>query len=107
MWKNDKKQFIKFLNAQLFNEYTCFDMLFRNRVQTKGARVLKTFNAFEDKEYRKALLDYVYAVVNGSNPFNKLLIAKFLTIPRTSKRSGHKRILPETKTIMMAKKSFL
>lgn len=107
MWKNDKKQFIKFLNAQLFNEYTCFDMLFRNRVQTKGARVLKTFNAFEDKEYRKALLDYVYAVVNGSNPFNKLLIAKFLTIPRTSKRSGHKRILPETKAVMMAKKSFL
>lgn len=107
MWKNDKKQFIKFLNAQLFNEYTCFDVLFRNRVQTKGARVLKTFQAFEDKEYRKALLDYVYAVVNGSNPFNKLLIAKFLTIPRTSKRSGHKRILPETKVIMMAKKSFL
>ena len=107
MWNNDKKQFVKFLNAQLFNEYTCFDMLFRNRVQTKGARVLKTFQAFEDKEYRKVLLNYVYAVVNGSNPFNKLLIAKFLTIPRTSKRSGHKRILPETKAIMLAKKSFL
>jgi len=107
MWKNDKKQFTKFLNAQLFNEYTCFDVLFRNRVQTKGARVLKTFQAFEDKEYRKVLLDYVYSVVNGSNPFNKLLIAKFLTIPRTSKRPGHKRILPETKAIMMAKKSFL
>lgn len=107
MWKNDKKQFIKFLNAQLFNEYTCFDVLFRNRIQTKGARVLKTYQAFEDKEYRKALLDYVYAVVNGSNPFNKLLIAKFLTIPRTSKRSGHKRILPETKAVMLAKKSFL
>ena len=107
MWKNDKKQFTKFLNAQLFNEYTCFDVLFRNRVQTKGARVLKTFQAFEDKEYRKVLLDYVYAVVNGSNPFNKLLIAKFLTVPRTSKRSGHKRLLPETRAIMMAKKSFL
>lgn len=107
MWKNDKKQFTKFLNAQLFNEYTCFDVLFRNRVQTKGARVLKTFQAFEDKEYRKVLLDYVYAVVNGSNPFNKLLIAKFLTVPRTSKRSGHKRLLPETRAVMMAKKSFL
>ena len=107
MWANDKKQFTKFLNAQLFNEYTCFDVLFRNRVQTKGARVLKTFLAFEDKEYRKVLLDYVYSVVNGSNPFNKLLIAKFLTIPRTSKRSGHKRLLPETRVVMMAKKSFL
>ena len=27
MWKNDKNQFIKFLNAQLFNEYACFDEL--------------------------------------------------------------------------------
>ena len=107
LWKNNKEQFVKFLNAQLFNEYACFDVLFRNRIQTKGAKVLKIFSAYNDPEYRKALLNYVYAVVNGNNPFNKLLIAKFLTIPRTSKRQGHKRMLPETHANMVAKADFL
>ena len=107
LWKNNKEQFIKFLNAQLFNEYACFDVLFRNRIQTKGAKVLKVFSVYNDPEYRKALLNYVYAVVNGTNPFNKLLIAKFLTVPRTSKRQGHKRMLPETHANMVAKADFL
>lgn len=107
LWRNNKEQFIKFLNAQLFNEYACFDVLFRNRIQTKGARVLKVFSAYNDAEYRQVLLNYVYSVVNGSNPFNKLLIAKFLTIPRTSKRQGHKKMLPETHANMVAKADFL
>ena len=107
LWRTNKEQFIKFLNAQLFNEYTCFDVLFRNRVQTKGAKVLKTYSSFNDKEYIKALLDYTYAVINGSNPFNKMLIAKFLSIPRTSKRQGHKKMLPETVKNMTEKREFL
>ena len=107
MWKHDKDQFIKFMNAQLFNEYSCFDVLFRNRVQTRGNRVLKIYSAFSDKEYAKALLEYTYSIINGTNPFNKLLIAKFLTIPRTSKRQGHKKILPETKKIMAEKAAFI
>ena len=107
LWHNNPKQFTKFLNAQLFNEYTCFDVLFRNRVQTRGARAVKVFSAFADKEYTRVLLEYVYTVINGSNPFNKLLIAKFLTIPRTSKRQGHKKMLPETKLNMQQKAQFL
>lgn len=107
LWNNNKNQFIKFLNAQLFNEYQCFDTLFRNRVQTKGSKVLNTFSAYNNPEYKKALLNYVYSVVNGTNPFNKMLIAKFLTIPRTSKRQGHKKMLPETLKIMREKKAFL
>jgi hypothetical protein len=107
LWVNNKQQFIKFMNAQLFNEYTCFDVLFRNRVQTKGSKVLTVFSAFHDPQYKKALLNYVYSVINGSNPFNKMLVAKFLTIPRTSKRQGHKKMLPETLKIMREKKAFL
>ena len=107
LWKTNPNQFVKFLNAQLFNEYSCFDVLFRNRVQTKGAKVLKVYSAFEDKKYVEALLDYTYKVINGTNPFNKLLIAKFLTIPRTSKRKDHKRILTETHNIMEAKRDFI
>ena len=107
LWNNNKNQFIKFMNAQLFNEYTCFDFLFQNRVQTKGAKVLNVFSAYEDPEYKKALLNYVYSIVNGTNPFNKMLIAKFLTLPRTSKRQGHKKMLPETLKIMREKRAFL
>ena len=107
LWNNNKHQSIKFMNAQLFNEYQCFDTLFQNRVQTKGAKVLNVFSAYNDPEYREALLNYVYSVINGTNPFNKMLIAKFLTIPRTSKRQGHKKMLPETHRIMAEKREFL
>lgn len=102
-----KDQFIQFLNRGLFNEYTCFDILFRSRVQTKGARVLKVYDAFGDEWYQEKLAEYVYGVLNGTNPFNKMLIAKFLTIPRLSKRVGHKQMLPETRRVMENKTSFL
>lgn len=104
---NHKEQFVKFLNAGLFNEYQCFDTLFRSRVQTKGAKVLKVYDIFADKWYRTELVKYVYAVINGNNPFNKLLIAKFLTVPRLSKRVGHKQMLPQTRQVMENKTTFL
>lgn len=104
---NHKEQFIKFLTAGLFNEYQCFDTLFRSRVQTKGSKVLKVYDIFEDAWYREQLANYVYSVINGSNPFNKLLVAKFLTIPRLSKRAGHKKMLPQTKAVMENKAKFL
>lgn len=108
-WLKDKHfdQFIKFLNAGLFNEYVCFDLLFRSRVQTKGSKVLRVFDIFSVASYRKALAEYIYAVVNGTNAFNKHLVAKFLTIPRLSKRSGHKKMLPETRRVMENKSKFL
>ena len=105
--KNHKEQFVAFLNKGLFNEYTCFDLLFKSRVRTKGAKVLEVFDAFGDAWYREQLLNYVYAVINGTNPFNKMLVAKFLTIPRLGKRASHKKMLPETKTIMENKALFL
>lgn len=102
-----KEQFVQFLNKGLFNEYTCFDVLFRSRVQTKGAKVLKVYDVFADAWYQEQLANYVYNVVNGTNPFNKLLVAKFLTIPRLSKRVGHKQMLPQTRQVMENKASFL
>ena len=104
---NHKDQFIQFLNKGLFNEYTCFDLLFRSRVQTKGAKVLKVYDIFADEWYRDKLVEFVYGVINGTNPFNKMLVAKFLTVPRLSKRSGHKQMLPATKQVMEHKALFL
>lgn len=104
---NHKDQFIQFLNKGLFNEYTCFDLLFRSRVQTKGAKVLKVYDIFADEWYRDKLVEFVYGVINSTNPFNKMLVAKFLTVPRLSKRSNHKQMLPATKQVMEHKALFL
>ena len=105
----DYPQFIKFLNAGLFDEYTCFDNLFRGRVQTKPntKEVIKAYSVFENVQYRKDLAEYLVKLINGNNPFKKMLIAKFLTLPRLGKRSGHKEMLPQTKTIMFYKTKFL
>ena len=107
LMKRDYKQFLRFLYAGLFNEYTCFDMLFRSRVKTKGTRVIEVFDIFSNEQYRKDLVDYIYKIIKGNNPFDKLLVAKFLTIPRLSKRSKHKKMLSETKQVMENKAIFL
>ena len=101
------EQFLAFLNKGLFNEYTCFDLLFKSRVQTKGAKVLKVYDIFGNKWYAGELAKYVYSVINGTNPFNKMLVAKFLTLPRLSKRAGHKQMLSQTKVVMENKAKFL
>lgn len=107
MWNNHNSQFMKFLEAGLFNEYTCFDLLLRNRVQTKGAKILKIHNLFADKRYREVIANYLYKVINGNNPFNKTLVAKFLSLPRVGKRSNHNKMLPETKKVMEDKVNLL
>ena len=107
MWNKHQAQFVKFLEAGLFNEYTCFDLLFRNRVQTKGSRVVRIHNLFAYAKYREVIANYLYKVINGNNPFNKTLVAKFLTLPRVSKRSGHNKMLPETKKVMEDKVKLL
>lgn len=110
LWLRDyhKKQFIKFLNAGLFNEFVCFDNLFRSRVKsTRGGKITKVYDTFADAEYVKELLKYVYKIINGTNPFDKFLVAKFLTIPRLSKRSNHTKMLPDTLRVMQHKANFL
>lgn len=110
LWLKDKhkNQFIKFLNAGLFNEYTCFDNLFRSRVKsTRNGRIIEVYDIFADKWYAEELLKYVYKVINGTNPFDKFLVAKFLTIPRLSKRSKHDKMLPDTLRVMHNKAKFI
>lgn len=104
---NCRAQFVKFLEAGLFNEYTCFDVLFKNRVRTQGGKILEIFNLLGDAWYQESLAYYIYKVINGSNPFNKMLVAKFLTLPRLSKRKGHKKMLQQTRQNMEMKCQFL
>ena len=108
LFNNNKKQFVRFLNAGLFNEFSCFDILFKNRVKTNRKGTATNITAMlADKEYTDVLLDYVEHIIRGTNTFNKLLVSKFLTLPRLSVRKGHKSMLPETKQVMNYKVQFL
>lgn len=109
MIKNDYEQFKKFLFAGLFDEYTCFDHLFRNRIKTRAntKNVVSTYNMLAIPKYREDLSDYVVSIIKGKNPFKKMLVAKFLTLPRLGKRSGHKQMLDDTYHVMLSKAGFL
>lgn len=109
MIKTDYEQFKKFLFAGLFDEYTCFDHLFKNRVQTapKTNRVIAVYSMLSNEKYRHDLSDYVVSIVNGRNPFKKQLVAKFLTLPRLGRRSNHKQMMEPTFKAMKDKALFL
>jgi hypothetical protein len=105
----DYDQFKKFMYSHLFNEFTCFDNLFKNRVVTikNKAKVHEIYNMLGDAQYRIDLARYIQTIINGNNPFDKILVSKFLTPPRLGIRKGCKTILPERFIIMKNKESFL
>ncbi len=105
-------QYKKFLFNNLFDEYVSFDSLFANRIITpkgkKSKGVSKVYASLTGTpEYLNDLAEYCVSIIKGNNPTRKYFLAKFLTRPRTSKRSGHKKMLPETKTSMQAKVFFM
>lgn len=107
LYRNNNQQFLKFLYEKLFNEFNCFDTLIRSRVQTKGTKIIKIFDMLADEQYRKDILSYFGAIIRGNNYQNKYFLAKFLTLPRLSKRSKHKKMLEETKKVMENRAKFL
>ena len=110
---NHYAQFRKFLYSHLFHEYVSFDTLLANRIQTvkgksKNIKVKKIYSSLSlPKQQAEDLADYCARIIKGSNPAHKYFLAKFLTRPRSGKRKGHKRMLPDTKSIMNAKKGFM
>ena len=75
MKKNIPDQFFKFMKSHLFNEYTCFDNLFRNRVQTQGKKIIsiKSVLNTSDNRYFNELLDYTESIIKGKNPMTRCL----------------------------------
>lgn len=107
--KKHSAQYIKFMNAHLFNEYTTFDNLLAVRVQTqkKTNKISGTIDMLGDVDDMKMTAEYIANIIKGKNPFDKFLVAKYLTRPRLSKRKGHKAMLPTTKLLMKKKTDFL
>ena len=105
LYNNHKQQFLTFLNKDLFTEYNCLDTLLNNRIKTiKNTRsVIPIESILKDPVYRDELAHYLYKIIRSKNTFNKQLVAKFLTLPRLSKRSKHNKMLPDTKVNMQYK----
>jgi hypothetical protein len=106
MKKTSSKQFVKFMNARLFNEFTSFDNLLAMRVKTiaKSKRVIGIIDQVAGND---DIAKYIAHIIQHGNPFDKFLVSKFLSRPRLSKRSKHKVLLPETKMMMKAKEEFI
>ena len=99
MKRRHYSQFVRFMFARLFNEFTSFDNLLAMRIRTKPktAMVVNRINMTLDNP---DLAKYLAKIIQGNNPFDKFLVAKFLTRPRTSKRKNHKKMLHDTKAMM-------
>lgn len=103
------KQYSKFLHSRLFNEYNSFDSILANRVQTKpkSNKVQKVYASYSGQKEIDDLSGFLAEICRGKSPFDKMLVAKFLTRPRTSKRSKSKTLLPATKTAMQLKSNLI
>lgn len=101
IWNHSQEQFARFLIKGLFNEYVGFDLLLRNRIKSdRKGKVISIYNPFANAFYRQTIVSYLYSVIKGNNPYNKHLVAKFLTLPRLTHRKGHKKMLKETYQVM-------
>lgn len=82
------KQYIKFLFSNLFNEYTNFDNLIGMRVKTqKGKKkILELIDMTDGLE--QEIAEYIAKIIQSGDEFDKHLVSKFLTRPRTSKRKN-------------------
>lgn len=113
-WLKDNHfdQWKAFLHAGLFNQYVSYDLLFMNRVKTKIVKkkiIATPYLSFVPgtAPFNELALYVANKIDQKTNPYDCYFIAKFLTRPRTSKRKGHKMMLPETLRAMRAKEAFL
>ena len=84
------KQFVRFL--PLIVEYVGLRELVTIQIKTKKGtpKVEGTYGILalilDNRLCKKALIDLLESFIRGNNPFKKHLVAKFVKIPRTSKR---------------------
>lgn len=90
---NQPNQFAKFL--PLIVEYVGLRELVTYQIRNKGNKVVGSWGLlpliYERKTAYNALLDLLITYINGNNPFMKHQVAKFVKIPRFSKRGTTKK----------------
>lgn len=104
--KASKKQRLELI--RLITEYTTFDNIVAARVKTakKTKKVVSVINMIEVFG-KEDVASYVAKVITSGTLFEKICVAKFVTRPRLSKRTGKTQMLPETKKVMQTKNELL
>lgn len=115
--KTAPKQYEKFLTSDAIRQYTTLDNILGVRVKTQPGKktITETVNFFEGTDM-SVIAEYIAGLIRKSNPADNILIAKFLTNARTSKRqkvdrktkekSGHRELQSATKKNMELKSQF-
>lgn len=88
----------------LITEYTTLDNIVAARVKTqkntkKVVGVTNMISVFGEED----VASYVAKIILSGTVFEKICVAKFVTRPRFSKRTGKKEMLKETKEVMTQK----
>lgn len=93
---------------KLITEYTTMDNILAARVKTqkKTKKVVSVINMV-DVFGLKDVGTYVAEIIKRGTTFEKMCVAKFVTRPRFSKRSGNTQMLPETVKVMKIKSNLL
>lgn len=93
---------------KLITEYTTMDNIFAARVKTtkktdKVVSVVNMINVFGVD----LVAEYAAGVILKGTTFEKICLAKFITRPRFSKRTGKTKMLKETTEVMTSKAELL
>lgn len=92
----------------LITEYTTMDNILATRVKTKkGSKTVVSVIDMVSVFGLKDVGTYVAEIIKKGTTFEKICVAKFVTRPRFSKRSGKTQMLPETLKIMKVKSDLL
>lgn len=83
----DIKQYYKFLDSDLFRQYTCLFNIIGTQIKTKkmSKQIISSINMLEGIDLNH-VASYLAKLIKTSTPVEKELIAKWLVTPRISKR---------------------
>lgn len=83
----NRKQYLKFLTADLFRQFVCLWNVLATQVKTKpGTKtVTEVIQAYTEKDV-EPLAQYLATIIRKSNAIESTIIAKWLVRPRLSKR---------------------
>ena len=105
--KNHPEQFYNFMDNRIINEYVSWFALLCGQVRTLGKRIIEhPYNILKDIDLDK-LANYIAKILKTGSIADKILLAKYLVLPKTSTRkktNGERRKLQfETKSLMVLK----
>ena len=119
--KNNPTQYYKFMFARIINEFVSFFVILACQIRTmKGKKSInpldtQTYSALAEHDLDK-VAEFLAGIILKGSIIDKIMLAKWLVIPRFSKRQkvnrekakeGQRDLQPETKILMLYKSDLL